>query len=87
MADNGVVFPTKVGTEMKANNAIREFRRALTAVPEMKPEEWTRRELRHSFVSILSASGVGVEEIADLVWHKGTRTTELVYRHQLRPVL
>lgn len=43
--------------------------------------------MRHSFVSILSASGVTVEEIADLVGHKGTRTAELVYRHLLKPVI
>jgi integrase len=45
------------------------------------------RELRHSFVSILSDSGVPLEEIADLVGHAGTTVTEKVYRHQLRPVL
>jgi F0F1-type ATP synthase alpha subunit len=30
---------------------------------------------------------MSVEEIADLVGHRGTRTTELVYRLQLKPVL
>jgi integrase len=49
--------------------------------------EWTPRELRHSFVSLMSLSGVSVEEIADLVGHAGTAVTETVYRHQLRPVL
>ena len=65
----------------------RDFRAALTLVPGIEPSEWTLRELRHSFVSVLSASGVSVEQIADLVGHRGTRTTELVYRHQLKPVL
>jgi integrase len=51
------------------------------------PDEWTPRELRHSFVSILSDSGVNIEKIADLVGHSGTSVTEKVYRHQLRPVL
>jgi len=49
--------------------------------------EWTPRELRHSFVSIASALGLTIEQIADLVGHAGTRVTEAVYRHQLRPVL
>jgi integrase len=49
--------------------------------------EWTPRELRHSFVSLLSEGGMGLEEIADLVGHSGTSVTEKVYRHQLRPVL
>jgi integrase len=47
----------------------------------------TSRELRHSFVSLLSNSGVRIEDIAELCGHAGTRVTEAVYRHQLRPVL
>ena len=31
-------------------------------------------------------SGVPIEQIADAVGHSSTRTTEVVYRHQLRPV-
>ncbi|GGQ26263.1 hypothetical protein GCM10010187_48490 [Actinomadura coerulea] len=50
-------------------------------------EEWTPRELRHSFVSIMSDSGVPLETIAALVGHAGTAVTEKVYRHQLRPVI
>jgi len=47
----------------------------------------TPRELRHSFVSILSDAGVQLEEISRLVGHAGTTVTELVYRHQLKPVI
>jgi integrase len=43
--------------------------------------------LRHSFISLLSSSGVSPEDIADLCGHSGTTVTERVYRHQLRPVL
>ena len=53
----------------------------------LNPAEWTPRELRHSFVSMLSDNGMSLEEIADLCWHSGTSITESVYRHQLRPVL
>ena len=45
------------------------------------------RELRHSFVSLMSNSGVPVEEIARLAGHANTRTTVVVYRRELRPVL
>ena len=31
--------------------------------------------------------GVSIEEISRLVGHSGTSVTELVYRHQIRPVL
>ena len=47
---------------------------------------WTPRELRHSFVSLLSDAGVPLEEISQ-VGHSGTTVTELVYRHQLKPVI
>jgi integrase len=48
---------------------------------------WTPRELRHTFVSVMSASGVAVEEIARLAGHASSRTTEVVYRRELRPVI
>jgi hypothetical protein len=35
----------------------------------------------------MSTSGVPVEEIARLAGHTSTRTTEVVYRRELRPVL
>ena len=56
-------------------------------MPGIDPAEWTPRELRHSFVSVLSDAGIPVEQIAQLVGHRGTTVTELVHRHQLRPVI
>ena len=44
-------------------------------------------ELRHTFVSLLSAHGVPVEAIALLAGQNQTATTELVYRHQIVPAL
>ena len=85
--DTGLVFTTRVGTEMDAANVRRGLRRALTLIPDINPAEWTPRELRHSFVSLLSDAGVPVERISELVGHSGTSVTELVYRHQIRPVL
>lgn len=85
--DPGLVFATSAGTGMNANNVIRDFRKALEKVPGIKPDDWTPREMRHSFVSLLSDSGLTIEQIADLVGHKETKTTELVYRHRLRPVI
>ena len=35
----------------------------------------------------MSTSGVPVEEIARLAGHTSTRTTEIVYRRELRPIL
>ena len=72
---------------LDAANVRRDLRRALGLVPGIEPAEWTPRELRHSFVSVLSDAGISVEQIAQLVGHSGTTVTELVYRHQLRPVI
>jgi hypothetical protein len=47
----------------------------------------TPRELRHSFVSIMGDNGVPIETIADLAGHASTSVTEMVYRHQLKPVI
>ncbi|MFC5825688.1 tyrosine-type recombinase/integrase [Nonomuraea insulae] len=53
----------------------------------MNPKEWTPRELRHSFGSLLSDNGLPLEEISRLVAHSSTATTEAVYRKQIRPVV
>jgi integrase len=83
--DRDLVFPTRTGAALDAANVRREFRAACKAAKI--GEHWTPRELRHSFVSLISSSGVPVEEIARLAGHSNTRTTEVVYRRELRPVL
>ncbi len=85
--ETGLVFTTSVGTALDAANVRRGFRNALKDIEGLEPSEWTPRELRHSFVSILSSSGVPIEEISRLVGHSGTTVTELIYRHELRPAL
>jgi hypothetical protein len=51
------------------------------------PRDFTVYELRHSAVSILSASGVDIEQIADVAGHRNSRVTSTVYRHNLAPVI
>ena len=84
--DNGLVFASKVGTELDAHNVRRSFRAVLKKAG-LNAKEWTPREMRHSFVSLLSDSGVPLENISRLVGHRNTTVTETVYRKQLRPVL
>src|SRR3954452_20383587 len=72
---------------MDAANVRRAFRSAIARAEGVTARQWTPRELRHSFVSLLSDHGVPVEEIARLVGHSSTTTTELVYRKQIRPVI
>jgi len=84
-SDQDLVFSTRTGGALDAANVRREFR-ALCKAAKIG-EHWTPRELRHSFVSLMSSTGVPLEEIARLAGHSSTRTTEVVYRRELRPVL
>lgn len=84
--DHGLVFPTRIGTPQDDANVRRDFRRVIQAAG-LVAKEWTPRELRHSFVSLLSDDGMPLEQISRLVGHSGTSVTELVYRKQIRPVV
>src|ERR1039457_1491747 len=83
--DTGLVFTTTIGTMLDQHNIRRGFRQITKAAG--LGEDWVPRELRHTFVSVMSADGVPVEEIARLAGHQQTSTTELVYRRELRPVI
>ncbi|MBR8743307.1 site-specific integrase [Nocardiopsis sp. MG754419] len=83
--DTGLVFRTRSGEKLDVNNVRRDFQSIVRAAGV--EGSWTPRELRHSFVSLMSASGVHLEDIARLVGHSSTNTTELVYRKELRPVI
>jgi integrase len=85
--EHGLVFCSKVGTPLDPSHVRRDFRLAIRDAVGVDPAEWTPRELRHSFVSLLSDNGVPLEEISSLVGHSSTVVTELVYRKQIRPVL
>lgn len=85
--DSGLVFGTDVGEQRSAENVRRNFRALLKDAGFPDPKNWSPRELRHSFVSILSDHGVSLEKIAQLVGHSSSQTTETVYRKQIRPVI
>jgi len=83
--ENNLVFCDRYGKELTAQSVRRTLAVALRLAD--LPVEWTPRELRHSFVSLMSANGASIELIARLVGHTTTATTEAVYRHELRPVI
>jgi integrase len=83
--DHDLVFASAIGTPLDAANVRREFRK-ITEAADLGIG-WAPRDLRHTFVSLMSADGVPIEEIARLAGHNRTATTELVYRHELRPVI
>ena len=73
------VFPSQVGTPADASHVRRSFRKVVEAAG-LDPREWTPRELRHSFVSLLSDPDVPIEHISRLVGHRSTTTTETICR-------
>ncbi|WP_371258598.1 tyrosine-type recombinase/integrase [Streptomyces sp. CC53] len=83
----GFVFGTDSGEQRTADQVRRSFRALLRQAGFEQPEKWTPRELRHSFVSLLSDRGIPIEVIARVVGHSTTVVTEKVYRKQLRPVI
>ena len=81
----GLVFTTHHGAALDAGNVRKMFKRVCDEAGI--GDAWTPRELRTSFVSLMSHRGVSIEEIARLAGHASTRTTEIVYRRELRPVI
>jgi integrase len=84
--ENGARVRVHGGDGAEPAERIRLFRQVLDNAG-LDGSEWTPREMRHSFVSLLSDSGVPIENISRLVGHSGTAVTEMVYRFQIRPVL
>ncbi|MEU8117177.1 tyrosine-type recombinase/integrase [Spirillospora sp. NPDC049024] len=82
-----LLFPGEAGAVRGAMTVLRAFRREVIAPAGLDPDAWTPRELRHSFVSLLSDNGMPLDKIALLVGHSGTQVTEKVYRQQIRPVI
>jgi integrase len=83
--DSGLTFTTHLGVALDAANVRKMFKRVCREAGI--GDGWTPRELRTSFVSLMSHQGVSIEEIARLAGHASTRTTEVVYRRELRPVI
>ncbi|HVA05427.1 MAG TPA: site-specific integrase, partial [Acidimicrobiales bacterium] len=80
--ERGLVFCTTVGTPIDRWSLRRHFV-ALTERAGLGA--WQPKELRHSAVSLLSAAGVPIEQVADVTGHAGTRTILDTYRHPVQP--
>jgi integrase len=83
--EHDLVFCREDGTPLDRWHVRKEFQKITKAA--RLGGAWTPRELRHSFVPILSAHDVRLEDISDLVGHSSTSVTETVYRHEIRPAL
>lgn len=82
--DLGLVFPTSRGTLLDSANLRRALR---TVTEEAGLGRWHPHELRHSTASLLSAAGVPLEEVADVLGHASTRVTSATYRHRTTPTV
>src|SRR5204863_8382935 len=69
--DTGLVFTTHRGAALDAGNVRKMFKRVCYEAGTV--DGWTPRELRTTFVSLMSHQGVAIEEIARLVGHATTR--------------
>jgi integrase len=79
-----LVFTTATGRPIDASNLRRYFRQACQRAGIGR---WTPYEMRHSAASLMSAAGVPLEHVADVLGHDSTRMAALVYRHVLAPTV
>jgi integrase len=79
-----LVVTTANGRPVDASNLRRYFHQACTTAGIGR---WTPYEMRHSAASLMSAAGVPLEHVADVLGHNGTRMAALVHRHVLAPTV
>jgi len=82
--DTGLVFTTPIGTPLDPSNLRHTFQKL---TDKAGIGRWSPNELRHSAASLMSAAGVPLEVIADVLGHTSTRMLERHYRHRTRPVI
>lgn len=81
--DEGLVFPSEVGTPLNPSNVRRSFAR-IGAKAGIEGARFPYL-LRHTAVSLLVDAGASIEEVADLLGDD-PRTLYRHYRHKVRPV-
>ena len=80
----GLIFTTERGTPLDPSGLRKRFEQLTERAGIGR---WTLNELRHSAASLMSAAGVPLEVIADVLGHTSTRMLEKHYRHRTRPVI
>jgi integrase len=73
--EHGLVFASMTGTPLDSSH-VRRIPYRHQGRPGIDPSAWTPRDLRHSFVSLLSDNGIPLEEISRLVGHSSTAVTD-----------
>lgn len=81
--DNDLVFPGPAGRPIDPKDFRNTFQSLCASLGY--GNDWTPNEMRHTAASLLSARGVPLEDIADLLGHTTTRMLERHYRHATKP--
>jgi integrase len=83
--DNDLVFTKLDGGPLTQYDTRKRWR---AVVKKAGLADWDKRvpyEMRHTYASLMSDSGIPAEEIAQQLGHSRTQVLELVYRHVLKP--
>jgi integrase len=78
-----LVFTSETGSPLDPSNTRRAFDRiaAKAGLEHVHPHQ-----LRHAAASLLSAAGVRLEDIADVLGHRSPTITADIYRHPVNPI-
>jgi integrase len=79
--ENGLVFPSSVGTPLSGGNLNRAFK-ALLKRAEL-PEKTRFHDLRHTCATLLLKQGVNSKLVQDLLGHADASLTLNIYSHVL----
>jgi len=85
--DNDLVFCTRLGRPLDRGNVGRAFKQICekAGLPKEDAEKRVPYEMRHTYASLVSDSGMPAEEVAQQLGHSRTAVFEMVYRHVLKP--
>jgi integrase len=74
-----LVFPTRVGTQIRGRNFIRHFKAMLRKAGLSSAIRV--HDVRHSSASLMLAQGVPIKEVQELLGHATVHTTLRIYAH------
>jgi integrase len=83
--DSDLVFTRRDGGPLSQNDVRNRFRAVLKKAGIQDVMKRVPYEMRHTYASLVSDSGMSSEEVAQQLGHSKTATFELVYRHVLKP--
>ena len=79
--ENGLVFPSQVGTPLGERNLSRSFKRHLERAG--LPRIFRFHDLRHTCATLLAKQGVNPKFVQELLGHRDVSLTLNVYSHVL----